>query len=185
MNFDAHYYFVLYIYVLAIILVVQRVGFSIIHCFCLLLTGWLFCPCIWLSLLVLLNLLYIQHNMVFKLIQVKYVWDWVWRGPKIIHQTSLGNILDTAFLIAWFGHLVIPHGWLVLCLLMVDVVHLLVNNLLLTLYLVSLFYLHYMGFDEWFFSHKIMLIYCSYCSLSFPWHVIHFDSSYHLMCSLP
>ena len=53
MKFDVHYYFILFVSALVITLVVQRVVFYIIHCFYIVFPGWLFCPCIWFSLLVI------------------------------------------------------------------------------------------------------------------------------------
>ena len=60
----------------------------------------------------------------------------------------MGNLVYMALLIAWYFHLGIPHGWVVLGLLMGDVVHPLVNNVLLPLYMVLLFNFNFMGFDE-------------------------------------
>ena len=60
----------------------------------------------------------------------------------------MGNLVDMAFLIERFGHLGIPHLWVVPCLFMGDVVHSLLNNFLLTLYLVLLIYFYFMGFEE-------------------------------------
>ena len=53
MKFDVNYYFILFVSALVITLVVQRVVFYIIHCFYIVFPGWLFCPCIWFSLLVI------------------------------------------------------------------------------------------------------------------------------------
>ena len=100
--------------------------------------------------------LYIHHHLVCQ------VWDWAWFGPNMLLQVRLGNIVNMAFFIAWFGRLVVPHEWVVLCLLMGDVVHPLVKNVLLPLYWVFLFYFHVMGSDEWCCLHKILLIYRSY-----------------------
>ena len=66
----------------------------------------------------------------------------------MLPKARLVNLLDMACLIVWFGHLDIPHGWVVLCLLMGDVLHPLVNNFLLSLDMVLLFYFYLMGFDE-------------------------------------
>ena len=128
MKFDARYQFVISMSVLVIPLVVHLVRFSIIHFFCILVPAWLFLLCIWFSLIVIWTQLHIHHQIVFQLRQVRYVWDWVWCGPHMIPQVKLGNILDMAWLIARFGHLGIPNGWVVLCLLMGYVVHPLVNN---------------------------------------------------------
>ena len=90
-----------------------------------------------------------------------------------------------ALLLAWFGHLVIPHEWVVPCLLMGNVVHQLANNIQLLLYQVFLFYVYSLGSDWWFFPHKVIIFYFSYCSFYFPQHLIHFDSNSHLMYYLP
>ena len=62
MNFDLSYYFVISVSVLVIPLVVQWVGFSIIHWFYILVPGWVFWTFVWLSLLVILTHLFIQHS---------------------------------------------------------------------------------------------------------------------------
>ena len=74
MKFDVHYWFSLCVYVLVIPLVFQWVGFSIIHCFCILVPVWLSFRCVWLSLIVLWTHMCIQHHIVFQLIQVIHVW---------------------------------------------------------------------------------------------------------------
>ena len=74
---------------------------------------------------------------------------------------------------------------MVLCLLMGDAVPQLLNNFLFPLYRLLLFNFHFLGYSEWFCLHRIMLIHRCYCSLSFPWPVIHFASNYNLMGSLP
>ena len=58
----------------------------------------------------------------------------------MIFLVRMGNIVDMDLLIAWFGHLGIPQEWVVPCFLMVDVVHTLINNVLLPLYLLLQFY---------------------------------------------
>ena len=58
----------------------------------------------------------------------------------------LGNLVDMSFLIAWFYHLGIPHGWLILCLSMINVMHTLLNNVLLPLHMVFLFSFSFLGF---------------------------------------
>ena len=63
----------------------------------------------------------------------------------MIPKARLVNQLDMACLIVWFGHLVIPHEWVVLCLCMDDLVHPLVNNFLFPLYLVFLFLFFFWG----------------------------------------
>ena len=67
---------------------------------------------------------------------------------------SMVNLVYMDCLVEWFGHLGIPYICVIPYLLMVDVVHPLLNNVLLTLYLVFLFYFHFLGLDEWFFCIK-------------------------------
>ena len=168
--------------ILVMTLAVHWGVFYIIHCFYILGPGWLFCPRLWLSLILLWTQLYIQYCIVYLLIQVRYVRYWVWCNPLMIIQVRMRNLLDTAWLISWFGHLVIPHEWVVLCLLMDNVVYPIENNNVLSQYRWFLFYFYFLGSDEWCCSHKIMLIYHSYCSLSFTWPIIHLDSSF-ILCA--
>ena len=95
----------------------------------------------------------------------------------MICQLRLGNLVNIVFLVVWFGHLVIPHEWVVPCLLIGDVLHQLSYNDLFPPYWVLLFYVYFLGSYEWYYQHKIWLIYHGYCSFSFTWHVIHFDSN--------
>ena len=61
--------------------------------------------------------------------QVRYVWDWVWCGPHMLPQSSLGNIVYMACFVSWFFHLVIAHELVVLYMLMDNALHPLVNKL--------------------------------------------------------
>ena len=65
------------------------------------------------------------------------------------------------------------------------VVHQLENNILLPLYRVLLFSFSLLGYNEWCCFNKVMLIYRSCFSLSFPQHVNRFASNSHLTYYLP
>ena len=83
--------------------------------------------------------LWIHNHIVFQLRQMIFLWYWVWCGPHVLLLVRLGNIVNMDCLIWWFVHLVIPHEWVILCLLVVDFVHQIENNFLLPLYWVFLF----------------------------------------------
>ena len=126
-------------------------GIYIIHFFCLLVLGWLFCCCILLWLAVLWTHLCIQNHISFQLRQMNCVCGWIRCVPHMLHQVRMGNWVKRVYLVTWFGHLGIPHEWVAPYLLIGDVAHQIWYNVLWLLYRSHQFLLYFMGSYEWYY----------------------------------